>query len=645
TGARGEVYRPVAIERRPAGAVVLRLEPAFQESVTVISGVAPNIDAPPAAAALVMGQEDLDERQPQHLTDAIEGVAGLDTTEESAAAVPILRGLAGGRTLILVDGARVATERRAGSSGSFIDPFALAAVEVSRGPGSVAYGSDAFGGVIHAVPRDPVPGDPHLRYTLRASGGGAPLAAAAGEASFDALGGAALLQVHGRSGGDQRDGAGVRTPNSSYADGGAALRWVRDEESGRLRVGVAADRAEDVERPSIDADRVRASYPEDSSARLTIGYDLSPRGGWTGLELRAFAGRSRVVTDRTTVATGAIERSAVEAWDGSLRASAHRGAAGGALHAGAELVTRFGLSADSIAIGASGTRRDASIEDAARRDAALFAVWTRPLAGDVTFEAGLRGDLLRSANEGGYFGDVTVEHAAASGHAALTWRAGERLIATAQASRGFREPTLSDRFFRGTTARGFITGNPDLEPETSLQLDGSLRWTGTRASAALFVYDYTIDDLVERYREGGDFRFRNRGTADLQGIELEATAPLGRGFELQVAAAAARGEAEGDPLDEVAPPNGQATLRWSGARGFSFVRVRSVDREDDPGPLEVERPGFATADASFGWRFRPTIELIAGVENLFDRTRFASADETSALAPGRTWTIAIVGRK
>ncbi|HEY0592956.1 MAG TPA: carboxypeptidase-like regulatory domain-containing protein, partial [Thermoanaerobaculia bacterium] len=47
TGARGEVYRPVAIERRPAGAVVLRLEPAFQESVTVISGVAPNIDAPP----------------------------------------------------------------------------------------------------------------------------------------------------------------------------------------------------------------------------------------------------------------------------------------------------------------------------------------------------------------------------------------------------------------------------------------------------------------------------------------------------------------------------------------------------------------------------------------------------------------------
>lgn len=645
TGARGEVYPPIALDGKPAGPVALRLQPAFQESVTVVSGIAPNIDAPPAAAAIVVGQEDLDERQPQHLTDAIEGVAGLDTTEESAAAVPILRGLAGGRTLILVDGARVATERRAGASGSFIDPFALAAVEVTRGPGSVAYGSDAFGGVIHAVPRDPVPGDAHLRYALRASGGGAPLLAAAAETSFDALGGAALVQIHGRDGGDQRDGDGNRTNNSSFADAGFALRWVRDGTEGRFRLGIAADHAGDVERPAIDSDRVRALYPKDASQRLTIAFDSAPRGAWTAVELRGFLGRSRVVTDRETVATGAVERSDVEAWDGSLRASAHRAAAGGALHLGAELVSRFGLSAESIAIGASGATREASIEDAARHDAALFAVWTRPLPRDVTFEAGLRGDRLRSENAGGYFGDVTIAHAAASGHAALTWRAGRRVAASIQASRGFREPTLSDRFFRGTTARGFITGNPGLDPESSTQFDGSLRWTGNRASAALFLYDYTIDDLVERYRAGGDFHFRNRGTADLRGIELEATAPLGGGFELQIAAAAARDEAAGEPLDEVSPPNAQATLRWAGAKGFSFLRVRASDREDDPGPLEIERPGFVTADASLGWRFRPAIELVAGIENVFDRTRFASADESSALAPGRTWTIAIVGRR
>ncbi|MFN2240589.1 MAG: TonB-dependent receptor plug domain-containing protein, partial [Thermoanaerobaculia bacterium] len=141
TGPRGEVYPPLHVERAPEGVLELRLVTAYQESVTVVTGAAPNIDAPPGAATVIAGQEDLDARQPQHLTEAIQGIAGVGKTEESAAAVPVIRGLSGGRTLILVDGARVSTERRAGASASFIDPFGIASVEVSRGPGSVAYGS------------------------------------------------------------------------------------------------------------------------------------------------------------------------------------------------------------------------------------------------------------------------------------------------------------------------------------------------------------------------------------------------------------------------------------------------------------------------------------------------------------------------
>ncbi len=284
-------------------------------------------------------------------------------------------------------------------------------------------------------------------------------------------------------------------------------------------------------------------------------------------------------------------------------------------------MSRFGLTAESVAIENGQARSEASIDDASRHDAALFAIWSRPISEAMTVEVGLRGDRLKSRNEGGFFGDVSIERSAASGHAALTWRASERLTGSIQAARGFREPTLSDRFFRGTTARGLITGNPELEPETSLQLDGSLRWTGSSSRAALFVYDYEIDDLVERYRAAGDYRFRNRGTARLRGIELEASAPLGENVELQLAAAAARGEAGGDPLDEVAPPNAQATIRWSGETGFAFVRVHAVTREERPGPLEVERPGSMTADASVGWRVRPTIEIIAAVENLASTAR------------------------
>ena len=46
-----------------------------------------------------------------------------------------------------------------------------------------------------------------------------------------------------------------------------------------------------------------------------------------------------------------------------------------------------------------------------------------------------------------------------------------------QVARGFRDPVLSDRYFRGPSGRGFITGNPDLDPETSVQFDVGVRYT------------------------------------------------------------------------------------------------------------------------------------------------------------------------
>ena len=58
----------------------------------------------------------------------------------------------------MLDDGRVSAERRAGASASYLNPFALETVEIVRGPGSVAYGSDALGGVVHARTPMPTPG-------------------------------------------------------------------------------------------------------------------------------------------------------------------------------------------------------------------------------------------------------------------------------------------------------------------------------------------------------------------------------------------------------------------------------------------------------------------------------------------------------
>ena len=168
----GEYMAPVLVEVVPEeGPLLIIVAPMLTESVTVSSGAAPGIDAPPASALTVVPRENIQERHPTRLTEVIENIPGAGQLSDLHASVPSLRGLARGRTLLLIDGARVTTERRAGPSATFLDPFFLEGVEVSRGPGSVGYGSDAFGGIIHARTRrvDPSAG---TRIRVRGARGG-----------------------------------------------------------------------------------------------------------------------------------------------------------------------------------------------------------------------------------------------------------------------------------------------------------------------------------------------------------------------------------------------------------------------------------------------------------------------------------------
>ena len=86
-GARGEIYPPIQIaELSSARTIEVRLEPTLRESVTVMSGVAPNIEAPPAAGVSVIGREDLEERRPEHVVDALVRTAGIEVRGSGPAA-------------------------------------------------------------------------------------------------------------------------------------------------------------------------------------------------------------------------------------------------------------------------------------------------------------------------------------------------------------------------------------------------------------------------------------------------------------------------------------------------------------------------------------------------------------------------------
>ena len=222
---------------------------------------------------------------------------------------------------------------------------------------------------------------------------------------------------------------------------------------------------------------------------------------------------------------------------------------------------------------------------------------------------GIRGDRVTTKNVGGFFGDRSTDNAAASGFGALTLGPFEGFSVTTQVSRGFRDPVLSDRYFRGPSGRGFITGNPDLEPETSLQFDLATRYTVSRTQFAVYFYQYRIDDLIERYQTQPDFFFfRNRGRARLRGFEVEARSDLGRGYSIDVGMQVARGRALDDNanLDDISPVTFSLLGRKQfGEAVYAQARLGVYAKDDRPGPSEIEAPGATVFDVGAGWKIVP----------------------------------------
>jgi outer membrane receptor protein involved in Fe transport len=368
-------------------------------------------------------------------------------------------------------------------------------------------------------------------------------------------------------------------------------------------------------------------YPDERASLLTVALDVPRVRLFDAAALRASIGSYAVTTNRVR-ATG-VESAEVKARDASLRLSGERTGTRSRVVTGVDFVTRFDL------------RARGAIDDAERMNTGVFASWEGRVSPLLQLAGGSRLDHIATRNRGGYFGDRSTSDTALSGYAAATAGPLRGVTATLQVASGYREPSLSDRYFRGVSGRGFVTGNPLLEPERSVQIDAGVRWSGARSRVALFAYDYRIRDLVERYRSGADFFFRNRGEAEIRGLELESTTRFPRNLELIAGAAIARGEADGDPIDDIAPPTLHASLRWAAERRSAFFGISAYARDERPGPVEVERAGYATLDAGIGWRFTPWLELRVVVRNLANMQHFGSADETAAFAPGRSITIGV----
>jgi hemoglobin/transferrin/lactoferrin receptor protein len=647
--ANGNYAKPVLIETLDSTQELLvTITSLVSESVTVM-GSAPSIESTPGSGTTSLSGRDVAVRQPSNLMQAIENVAGVNQVSEGQAAVPAIRGLARGRTLILIDGARVSSERRVGPSATYLDPSLIEGVDVARGPGSVAYGSDAFGGVISVRTRRVVAKSPLAFQFSGTVGAGIPEKRAAIELSKGLSQGGVILAAHTRNAGDWSSPAGD-VFNSGYRDGGFLFRVQQKLGDGELSVGWQSDFGRDIERPRNNSRTVRFYYPEENSHRFTAGYEAEAVAGLSRIGLTGFVGTYDQVTDQDRFATAttgrSVERADVSAKDFHVRGFAEKLFGRSRFEAGVDVNGRNDLNAidDLITYNLAGeiisTRPNVSVDTARRTDAGLYASIETAVVPVLVVSGGIRGDYVTAENSGGYFGDLSTRNGAGSGYASATVGSFKGFSVTGQIARGFRDPVLSDRYYRGPTGRGFITGNPDLHPETSVQMDFGVRYLAPAFRLAAFYYHYEIHDLIERFSTQTDFFFfRNRGTARVRGFEVEAQASFPAAITLDIAAQVAEGRALDDNayLDDISPINITAVLRKQfGDRAFGQLRGSYFSDDDHFGPTERAVPGYTMVDAAVGYRVARQFELRVQARNLLDEEYFASQDVRAVFAPGRS---------
>ena len=663
-----------AAEPEPAEA------PSYETVVTAARREQPRLEADRAVSVVDRStSRRMVAASPVDALSAADGVA-LQRTSSSRPTV-FVRGLTGYRVLVLYDDLRLSdTLTKTGGNAllGLLDPESVRGIEVVRGPASVLYGSDALGGVVHALPEEP-PRPPEEGGTWEAEAflrgasaehawrGRASLAGAVGALAARASGG------YGSAGGVTRGGDLGDQPYTGSDDWAASARVVAYPAPDQ-RVGLAWQRAQILDEYRSDKSEpgdVR-SWPEHTrdigyawydarllrrALRLTLKGGVLRRSEWERRE-RTEKG---IDDDRNEVLTlTGSGRAIVAPWDR------------------ATLTFGGDVALDQVSSIAEKTRdgvttkadRGRYLDGSLYNTGGLYALLEQRLSEGWAAEGGVRLALNAvGAPADPFFPDRPRQSTASAGLVgSLGIRAplGEGAALVVSGLTGYRSPNLEDYQVNGSGSRAWTIPNPDLGDERSWTLEAGVKvergaWTGQ-----VFGWGSRLTGLIVRvpstFRgqsewEGDPVKVReNASDATLLGGEAQlAWRPWG-GLRVALGTGATWGEMvrpDGagadltEPAPKIPPPTGRLTLGWDAPGGrwwaeaeasgvLAQTRLADEDRDDaricPGGPCDETDP-YLLGTVRGGVHLSEDLTLLAAVENITDAAwrPFASGVEGHGL--------------
>ena len=307
------------------------------------------------------------------------------------------------------------------------------------------------------------------------------------------------------------------------------------------------------------------------------------------------------------------------------------------LEFGADINGRYGLEAHDILIqydlagNIVSNTDNLSIDSARRTDTAGFFEIDSPLASKVSVSGGIRGDYVSNVNEGGYFGDRRCRTARWPATAPLRWARSQRDADGAGVARLPRPDAVGSVLPRAERPR---LHHRQSRPRARNQPAGGFRRALLEGPvSAAGVHLLLPDQQPRRAVLAGDGllrvpQSRARRNQGLRGWKLQAD--LGHGFSLRSPAQVGRGKLRGrrhQPGRHLDRPVVRACFaRRSASSSRRSSRLAFYAEDDRPGPSEIVAPGHTNLDLGATWALHKNLEMRGAIRNLLDETYYASPD-------------------
>ena len=473
----------------------LSFAPLSLPPVDVISNKVPHFgERPPTSVALVPEQE-IQQRAVARIDEAIEHVPGVQFVNGQInvrGSTGYVQGL-NSRVLMTVDGVPMNQGDRGGINWDLVSVDDIESVEILKGAGSSLYGSAAFGGVVNLTTRE-IPTGTHAAVRLTGGLLGDPPHSVwrfrdeqglHGSGDFSASYGTDVFG--GRMSGGQRHSDGYREQDQSdHTHVAGKARW---QPAVNMRLDVSGSWA--VDRYDVplswcnrgecdDRGQVYQPYMID---RAEAGARTDSRKGYLAAQLR------RTVSPKLAwVARGSWLRTHFT----DVRPSATEFGIGDRFGAEGRIESHPD-SSRTVVVGAEGTSSDVTSDIFGTHSQSEFAAYGQSdqRIGPLRVSGGARLDLM--AVDGGSLTAFVSPRVGVTIPTDTRERDGGLLRASL--GRGFRAPTMAERFVH-TFALGFeVVPNPTLRPEQAwsfevghisppllgfMRLDAAAFWTEAR---------------------------------------------------------------------------------------------------------------------------------------------------------------------